>query len=795
MPCRYGLHLIGYSLYHVPGGRMFRLRSKHERRNAFGAIMSTVLFKQSIGKIVQSSIQTGTQTGKGKSSLLDRQTNFCVEVTDQNECLTMKVLNTALVIVGRFPIVTTIVSAVVLAPWTHPSPSTIMTPTTNNTLMPHRWPRDVTIRVDMLLMKTVTNGKRKRCVGLVTCFLRQLTKFLKEPTSYNYAKDVVSEPREIKRLSNKTSTYTSELTHPMYQQPRAVQTYLHLPYRIISERNSGSENHRTASTRLSKLKKIRHGMPSLMRQNLNGNPENLTLPSDKKEFTSRPNIYQPISYGFLHKSEIKRLQLCYPSLSRWHRRNPPTEKKDVSLRPILEMYSISRNYQTLGLQVCLEKRRFTSKRRPSNPTFARMSVKAYRGTLRSKRQPMTKEPINTYPKNADSVTERDVPLYFVQVKVPQAVSIVNNNARPKQQPTQQVVRLNTCHATRRKHDGWDTARLRKPRQKKSRCSGRIRTSDIPFSVYVARLTSFAYRDSPFHFCVRKFEIPRNTTYEYCHTTRKKHEGWDTARSPKPRQEKSRCSGRVRTLDLPPERQNQPTLSSHQRRMIRSYLSVVSLGSDVVQNGSRWPSKGSRVKVACTEIGGEQQESSVPRNEERLTSLGAIIVELFIGNCSSGCLRPKNFSCTPKKVFSRGQLERTAEQRDDIVHECDMTSVNFRKLDASDVSRCAYNDGKNRQSNLALRMKSRTANRRMLHLLSHCKACHIPCFIRLNLVLLEAENFRFDFDGKGHKHTGRIKLNDSPETLLADIILCFTGRQLPDYVELSHENNVLSRRII
>ncbi|KAG5454409.1 hypothetical protein CSKR_107204 [Clonorchis sinensis] len=36
----------------------------------------------------------------------------------------------------------------------------------------------------------------------------------------------------------------------------------------------------------------------------------------------------------------------------------------------------------------------------------------------------------------------------------------------------------------------------------------------------------------------------------CHATRKKHEGWDTAWLPKPRQWKSRGRGQVRTVDLP-----------------------------------------------------------------------------------------------------------------------------------------------------------------------------------------------------------------------------------------------------
>ncbi|KAG5443320.1 hypothetical protein CSKR_107288 [Clonorchis sinensis] len=37
----------------------------------------------------------------------------------------------------------------------------------------------------------------------------------------------------------------------------------------------------------------------------------------------------------------------------------------------------------------------------------------------------------------------------------------------------------SCHATRRKHEGWDTARLPKPRQGKSRGRGGVRTTDLP----------------------------------------------------------------------------------------------------------------------------------------------------------------------------------------------------------------------------------------------------------------------------------------------------------------------------
>ncbi|KER25547.1 hypothetical protein T265_07006 [Opisthorchis viverrini] len=39
--------------------------------------------------------------------------------------------------------------------------------------------------------------------------------------------------------------------------------------------------------------------------------------------------------------------------------------------------------------------------------------------------------------------------------------------------------VHSCHATRRKHEDEETARLSKPRQGKSRCIGRVRTTDLP----------------------------------------------------------------------------------------------------------------------------------------------------------------------------------------------------------------------------------------------------------------------------------------------------------------------------
>ncbi|KER25995.1 hypothetical protein T265_06685 [Opisthorchis viverrini] len=43
----------------------------------------------------------------------------------------------------------------------------------------------------------------------------------------------------------------------------------------------------------------------------------------------------------------------------------------------------------------------------------------------------------------------------------------------------------SCHVNRRKHEGWDTARLPKPRQGKSSGGGRIRTTDLPVNLHTA----------------------------------------------------------------------------------------------------------------------------------------------------------------------------------------------------------------------------------------------------------------------------------------------------------------------
>ncbi|KER27277.1 hypothetical protein T265_05678 [Opisthorchis viverrini] len=114
----------------------------------------------------------------------------------------------------------------------------------------------------------------------------------------------------------------------------------------------------------------------------------------------------------------------------------------------------------------------------------------------------------------------------------------------------------SCHATRRKHEGWDTARLLTRRQRKSRGGGRIRTTDLPVSKFadlwilvdrkaVVRLHFWGTLDT------NDLAFNVVTPFRCLSATRRKHEDWDTAaRFPKPRQEKSRRSGRVRTEDFP-----------------------------------------------------------------------------------------------------------------------------------------------------------------------------------------------------------------------------------------------------
>ncbi|GAA57348.1 splicing factor 3B subunit 3, partial [Clonorchis sinensis] len=50
----------------------------------------------------------------------------------------------------------------------------------------------------------------------------------------------------------------------------------------------------------------------------------------------------------------------------------------------------------------------------------------------------------------------------------------------------------SCHATRRKHEGWATTRLPKPRQEKSRGRGRVRTTDLPVVCSVCKSLVLMY---------------------------------------------------------------------------------------------------------------------------------------------------------------------------------------------------------------------------------------------------------------------------------------------------------------
>ncbi|KER29240.1 hypothetical protein T265_04087 [Opisthorchis viverrini] len=129
-----------------------------------------------------------------------------------------------------------------------------------------------------------------------------------------------------------------------------------------------------------------------------------------------------------------------------------------------------------------------------------------------------------------------------------------------------------CHATRRK--------LLKPRQGKSRGRGRVRTTDLPNGklshlALENKNTSRVYEGlvtqrktshlSPFNSFGRQISnscpvsglvptrMSQNKPLLYSaglkNNNKKEHEGWDTARLPKPRQGKSRDRGRVRTTDL------------------------------------------------------------------------------------------------------------------------------------------------------------------------------------------------------------------------------------------------------
>ncbi|GAA52772.1 hypothetical protein CLF_108784 [Clonorchis sinensis] len=55
---------------------------------------------------------------------------------------------------------------------------------------------------------------------------------------------------------------------------------------------------------------------------------------------------------------------------------------------------------------------------------------------------------------------------------------IRSNESARKEKNRNTLSAPNCHATRGKHEGWDTAKLPKRRQGKSRCRGRIRTTDL-----------------------------------------------------------------------------------------------------------------------------------------------------------------------------------------------------------------------------------------------------------------------------------------------------------------------------
>ncbi|KER33718.1 hypothetical protein T265_00406 [Opisthorchis viverrini] len=58
-------------------------------------------------------------------------------------------------------------------------------------------------------------------------------------------------------------------------------------------------------------------------------------------------------------------------------------------------------------------------------------------------------------------------------------STLNRSAPSGCSASSSILSVPSCHAIRRKREGWDTTRLPKPRQGKSRGRCRIRTTDLP----------------------------------------------------------------------------------------------------------------------------------------------------------------------------------------------------------------------------------------------------------------------------------------------------------------------------
>ncbi|KAG5442915.1 hypothetical protein CSKR_107403 [Clonorchis sinensis] len=63
-----------------------------------------------------------------------------------------------------------------------------------------------------------------------------------------------------------------------------------------------------------------------------------------------------------------------------------------------------------------------------------------------------------------------------------AFSTATWNIKIKKAFSCNILSVPNCHVTRRLHEGWDTARLPKPRQGKSRGRGRVRTTDLSVTV-------------------------------------------------------------------------------------------------------------------------------------------------------------------------------------------------------------------------------------------------------------------------------------------------------------------------
>ncbi|KAG5448326.1 hypothetical protein CSKR_107041 [Clonorchis sinensis] len=78
----------------------------------------------------------------------------------------------------------------------------------------------------------------------------------------------------------------------------------------------------------------------------------------------------------------------------------------------------------------------------------------------------------------------------------------------------------SCHATRMKHEGWDTARLSKPGQGKSRGRGRVRTTDIPvrgddFGQFIQKHLRLLFEDENDVLCI--FQIDNVLVRSYLNT--------------------------------------------------------------------------------------------------------------------------------------------------------------------------------------------------------------------------------------------------------------------------------------